>query len=178
MKSIMLLRINTSSQTNSTPTLERFIGASTINASKIQSQIQQNSNVPVFYLATDDPEAEQLLKQGLSDLATALFHTTTNTTQTSNNSSIAEEENSSYVISFKKATRDTAGNWLAMRSVVSGIEEAVIDLYLLSRASMVIGTVGSTFSQTARLMGGRVGKGSGEGGVFYVTVGAEFENAL
>ena len=69
------------------------------------------------------------------------------------------------VVSLPKATRDAAGNWLSMRSVVSGLEEAVADLYLLSRTNVLLGTVGSTFSQTAHLMGD----------AYFLTIGADLE---
>ena len=69
------------------------------------------------------------------------------------------------VVSLPKATRDAAGGWLSMRSVVSGLEEAVADLYLLSRCHVLLGTVGSTFSQTAHLMGD----------AYFITIGADLE---
>lgn len=69
------------------------------------------------------------------------------------------------VVSLPKATRDAAEGWLSMRSVVSGLEEAVADLYLLSRCHVLLGTVGSTFSQTARLMGDS----------YFITIGADLE---
>ena len=74
------------------------------------------------------------------------------------------------VVSMPKATRDaskgSSQGWLEARSVVSGLQEAVADLYLLSRAQILIGTVGSTFSQTAKLM---------SGDAFFLTAGAHLE---
>ena len=40
-------------------------------------------------------------------------------------------DGSELVVSYKKAVRDTSGDWLAMRSVTQGVQEAIADLYLL-----------------------------------------------
>jgi len=75
------------------------------------------------------------------------------------------------VVSMPKATRDaprrSSVGWLETRGVeeVSGLQETVADLYMLSRAQILIGTAGSTFSQTAKLMGD----------AFFLTAGAELE---
>jgi hypothetical protein len=73
------------------------------------------------------------------------------------------------VVSMPKTTRDaskkSSQQWLETRSVVSGLQEAVADLYMLSRTQILIGTVGSTFSQTAKLMGD----------AFFLTAGAHLE---
>lgn len=73
----------------------------------------------------------------------------------------------SIVFSLPKHVRDSSHSSIAMRSVVSGVQEAVADLWLLSKCQIIVGTVGSTFSQTARLMSRER--------TFFVTVGAELE---
>ena len=55
-----------------------------------------------------------------------------------------------------------------MRNDVHGMEEAVIDLWLLSQGKILVGTVGSSYSQTAKLMRGP----------FFVSVGVDYENKL
>jgi len=72
------------------------------------------------------------------------------------------------VVSYTKHVRDTAANSLAMRNSLAGIEEAVIDLMLLSQTHLLVGTVGSSYSQTAKLIGAP----------FFVSVGVEYENKL
>lgn len=163
-----------------------------------------------FYLATDDPEAEEEMKRQLTHALetraalslmqdsgdnvmglaggsnvkssrslhlpprvdtssqTAILKTMAGTS-TAGAGELSEISLLPIVVSMPKATRDaskgSSQGWLETRSVVSGLQEAVADLYMLSRAQILIGTVGSTFSQTAKLMGD----------AFYITVGAHLE---
>jgi hypothetical protein len=95
---------------------------------------------PRFFLATDDAAAEAEIRAGAGSALGA-----------------------PRAVAALRAR--TAGSALAARSTTAGLREAVADLWLLSRCPVLIGTVGSGFSQTARLMGAG----------FFVTVGAEFE---
>ena len=70
------------------------------------------------------------------------------------------------VVSYTKTVRDSSASSLAMRNTVAGMAEAVVDLWLLSSVRMLVGTVGSSYSQTAKLMGSP----------FFVSVGVEYEN--
>ena len=72
------------------------------------------------------------------------------------------------VVSYSKSVRDSSADSLAMRNNAAGIAEAVVDLWLLGRVRMLVGTVGSSYSQTAKLMGSP----------FFVSVGVEYENKL
>ena len=158
-----------------------------------------------FYLATDDPLAEDEMKAQLGqqqlpaaqgvlrklnavkvsfgesrsssvaetvDATRAALGKSVHTSNFENETIKSENDDASLslprVVSFPKSTRDAnGGSWLGMRSVVSGLQEAVADLYLLSRCRVLVGTVGSTFSQTAKLMNGD--------NAFFITVGAELE---
>lgn len=102
-----------------------------------------------IFLATDDPLTEVELRQQL-DTALGL------------------NQRNGGVLSYKKDVRDNSLSSLQMRNTAAGIEEAVVDLWLLSSSSVLIGTVGSTYSQTAKLIGSP----------FYVSVGVEFENKV
>ena len=110
---------------------------------------------PRFFLATDDAKTEETVRSAL--LRSANMTGTLSSRQ-------AEE----MVVSYSKAIRDTTQNALAMRSSTAGTAEAVVDLWLLSRTRMLVGTVGSSYSQTAKMMGGP----------FFISVGVEFENRL
>jgi hypothetical protein len=72
------------------------------------------------------------------------------------------------VVSYSKAVRDAAADNWEMRNQLAGVQEAVIDLFLLSETRMLVGTVGSSFSQTPKLIGAPV----------FVSVGSEYENKL
>lgn len=69
-------------------------------------------------------------------------------------------------MSYTKAVRDVAKDNWEMRNQLAGVQEAVIDMWLLSETKFLVGTVGSTFSQTPKLIGSP----------FFVSVGSEFEN--
>lgn len=71
-------------------------------------------------------------------------------------------------MSYSKAVRDASSNSLEMRNQVAGVREAVIDLVLLSKTQLLVGTVGSSFSQTPKLMGSP----------FFVSVGSQYENKV
>lgn len=86
--------------------------------------------MPRFYLATDDPEAEASMQQELMEWATA-GSGAVNGSAMATNSHSARHGGLAPVVSMPKAVRDASGDWLAMRSVVSGVQEAVADLYLL-----------------------------------------------
>jgi hypothetical protein len=143
---------------------------------QVAQQLAPKDNKTIrFYLATDDPEAEEaIMKQLTHDLETRVALGSSLLLPPLDGSSLNPAVDFSNiappaVVSMPKATRDAAKGsftgWLETRSVVSGIQEAVADLYMLSRAQILIGTVGSTFSQTAKLMGD----------AFFVTVGAHLE---
>lgn len=104
---------------------------------------------PRFFLATDDAKTEETVRNALKKSA-----------------NVSEADFG--VVSYSKSVRDSAHDSLAMRSNVAGTAEAVVDLWLLSKARMLVGTVGSSFSQTSKLMGGP----------FFLSVGVEFENKL
>ena len=104
---------------------------------------------PRFFLATDDPKTEEAVR------ATLKKHT-----------HLRDDDGS--IVSYSKAVRDAAADSLAMRSSLAGTAEAVVDLWLLSRARMLVGTEGSTYSQTAKLLGKN----------FFMSVGVEYENRL
>jgi hypothetical protein len=104
---------------------------------------------PRFFLATDDAKTEEELRMALKKYGNG-----------------SADDGS--VVSYSKAVRDSAVDSIAMRSSIAGTAEAVIDLWLLSRARMLVGTTGSSYSQTAKLMGK----------LFFMTVGVEYENRL
>ena len=107
---------------------------------------------PRFFLATDDPEAEAAMREELLTWAGAGAgrYSIAQTGILPGNSSdpatpstglvlppldptlgVQLASGGPVVVSLPKATRDTSGGWLEMRSVVSGVQEAVADLYLL-----------------------------------------------
>ena len=104
---------------------------------------------PRFFLATDDAKTEETVRNALYKSA-----------------NVSDVDFG--VVSYGKAVRDSSHNSLAMRSNVAGTAEAIVDLWLLSKARMRVGTVGSSFSQTSKLMGGP----------YFLSVGVEFENKL
>lgn len=106
---------------------------------------------PRFFLATDDAEAEEAVRVALKKYG---------------HGGVNDEDGS--LVSYSKAVRDSAADALAMRSSSAGTAEALIDLWLLSRARILVGTTGSSYSQTAKLMGKN----------FFMSVGVEFENRL
>lgn len=106
---------------------------------------------PRFFLATDDAETEEAVRVALK-----------------RHGSLGIRDDDGSIVSYSKAVRDSASDSLEMRSSAAGTVEAVIDLWLLSRARMLVGTVGSSYSQTAKLMGKN----------FFMSVGVEFENRL
>ncbi len=108
---------------------------------------------PRFFLATDDSKTEEAVRVAL---------------ETTGSSLLGSNGDSDSIVSYSKAVRDSAVDSLAMRSSSAGTAEAVIDLWLLSRARMLVGTVGSSYSQTAKLMGKN----------FFMSVGVEYENRL
>lgn len=104
---------------------------------------------PRFYLATDDPKTEAIIREELKSVANVT------------------EENGG-VVSYFKAVRNVATDNWSMRNNVEGISEAVVDVMLLSETRFLVGTVGSTFSQTPKLMGSY--------SPFFVSVGSQYEN--
>jgi len=110
---------------------------------------------PRFFLATDDAKTEEAVQMALKKHGNAVHMG-------------VHDDAGTDVVSYSKAVRDSATDSLAMRSSSAGTAEAVIDLWLLSRARMLVGTVGSSYSQTAKLMGKN----------FFMSVGVEYENRL
>ena len=78
-------------------------------------------------------------------------------------------KNRTSVESLKKEIRDGAKDSIEMRDSVSGTMEGVADLWLLSQTKVLLGTVGSSYSQTAKMM---------SHSAFFLTIGVEFENKL
>jgi hypothetical protein len=104
---------------------------------------------PRVFLATDDAEAERLVRAELAAKAPGLA-------------------TSGAVVATQKHVRDTAADNWETRNDLAGIMEAVVDLHMLSQCQVLVGTVGSSYSQAAKMWGGP----------FFITVGAEYENAL
>lgn len=109
-----------------------------------------------FFLATDDAATEDDVRHTLADV---LFSKPGERPLNINET----------IVSLSKTVRDSSLNSLEMRNNATGVEEAVADLWLLSRCHLLLGTVGSSYSQSAKLMGDAN---------FFMTVGVEYENRL
>lgn len=85
--------------------------------------------IPRFYLATDDPGAEEQLRKKLTPQLAARLGG--NVSWGGAGVMPGGLDPSQLVVSFKKEVRDTSADWLAMRSVTSGVQEAIADMFLL-----------------------------------------------
>lgn len=88
------------------------------------------ADAPRFYIATDDAGAEDEIRR---ELTKALEERNGGRRAAGGAGSPAAtgDAGSELVVSYKKAVRDASGDWLAMRSVTQGVQEAIADLYLL-----------------------------------------------